>query len=140
MIKGLNLQYLISYLGFIPFIFIIFDIFFLDQFEIFIIRNFVIYYSILIFVFIGSTNWNLKENISNSLVLYGFAPSISSVAMILLHLHSYSVFNLLIFLFLTQLFLDYFLVYKNNIEKKIYYILRLPLTFLIVISLFTIQL
>ena len=138
MFKYINLQYLISYLGFIPFIIIIIDKIFLNEFSTYIVQDFIIYYSIIIFVFIGSTLWNLKENVSNYLVIYGFLPSFLSIFVILLHLYSYDVFLLLIIFFLLQLLLDNF-IYKRSSERKIYYILRLPLTFFIVLSLIFIQ-
>ena len=73
-------------------------------------KNFIIYYSIIVFVFI-----------------------------ILLHLNSYDVLFYIVTLFILQLFLDNF-IYKNNLEKKIYFVLRLPLTSLIVFSIIVIQL
>ena len=139
MLKKINLQYLISYLGACPFIIIIFDKFFLHQLDPYIIKNFIIYYSIIIFVFIGSLNWNLKENLSIKIVLFGFFPSFFSVFIIILNLYSYDVLLLFVLLFIMQLFLDIF-VYKKNQERKIYYFLRLPLTLIIIISLIIILL
>ena len=139
MSKKINLQYLISYFGSLPFIIIIFDKFFLYLFNPYIMKDFITYYSIIIFVFIGSTNWNLKENISNGLILQGFFPSFCSVFIILLKLYSYEVIIYLIIIFLTQLVLDKF-IYKNNFEKKVFFLLRVPLTLIIVISLILIQL
>ena len=120
MFKYINLQYLISYLGFIPFIIIIIDKIFLNEFSTYIVQDFIIYYSIIIFVFIGSTLWNLKENVSNYLVIYGFLPSFLSIFVILLHLYSYDVFLLLIIFFLLQLLLDNF-IYKNAPGYQEYY-------------------
>lgn len=140
MIKVFNLQHLISYLGLLPIIIIILDRILLHKFDNYLFHNFIIYYSIIIFVFIGATNWNLKENISISLILYGFSPSIFSTVIIVLNLYSYNVINLLVVFFIFQLFFDYFIVYKKKLEKKIYYLVRLPLTSFIVISLLIIQL
>ena len=139
MFKRINLQYLISYLGSCPFIIIIFDKFLLYQFEANLVQDFIIFYAMIIFVFIGSSNWNLKQNISNKLILYGFFPSLCSVFIILFHLCSYEVLNLLIFFFLIQLFFDKF-IYKTNLERKIYFFVRLPLTLITVLSLIAIQL
>ena len=139
MYKKINLQFLIPYFGLLPYFIIIIDKFFLHQFEIDILKSFSFFYSIIIFVFIGSINWNLKESISIKLVIYGFSPSFFAVFLILMYLHEYKVVFLLIFFFLLQLFLDYFLVYRDPIDKKPYYLVRLPLTFAIVLSLFIIQ-
>ena len=83
-------------------------------------KNFIIYYSTIVFVFIGSLNWNLKENLPNRIILYGFAPSMFSVFIILLNLYSYDVLLYIVILFIVQLFLDNF-IYKNNLERKIYF-------------------
>ena len=60
MTKNLNLQYLLSYFGLIPYFFIIIDKYFFFQIKEEIIKDFLIYYTLLILVFIGSINWNLK--------------------------------------------------------------------------------
>lgn len=135
MIKGFNLQHLISYLGLLPIIIIILVKIFLIEYDNYIFHNFIIYYSIIIFVFIGAINWNLKKNISISLILYGFSPSFFAIPIIFLNLYSYDVVKLLIFSFIVQLFFDYYIVYKKKSDKKIYYFVRLPLTLFVVISL-----
>ena len=139
MSNRINSQILISYLGLLPFIFIIFDKFFFNLFNLYILKDFCVFYSIIIFVFIGALNWDLGKNISLMQVLMGFLPSLFSVFIIVLYLGSYDVFILIIILFLYQLVFDYF-VYKTKLEKKIYMMLRIPLTFLITISLILIQL
>ena len=102
-------------------------------------QDFLVYYSIIIFVFIGSTNWNLKEKISNKLIIYGFFPSLSSVVVILLNLYSYEVFFFIMIIFIFQLFIDNFIYVKKS-ERKIFFLLRIPLTFIILLSLGLIQL
>lgn len=139
MYKDLNLQYLFSYFGTVPFFIAILDKFFFHKVEYIILINFLIYYSIIIFVFIGATNWNLKDNISKTLNFYGFLPSFFSVFLILLHLYSYNILLLLMSLILAQLFLDYFLVYKKKESKFIYFKVRAPLTIFILISLYLIK-
>ena len=139
MFKKINLQYLISYLGTLPFIIVILDKFFLYQLDPYIMQDFIIYYSIIIFVFIGSINWNLKKNLTRYLTIYGFFPSLASLFIILLNLYSYKVFLLLIILLFLQLVLDNF-IYKKQLERKIYFFIRAPLTFLVVFSLILIQL
>ena len=113
MYKNFNIQFFISYLGFLPYLIIIIDKFFLQKIEIKILESFNVYYSIIILVFIGSINWNLEEKVSKKKVLYGFFPSCVSVFIII--------------------------IYKNGSHQKVYYFVRLPLTILIVFSLIIIQ-
>jgi hypothetical protein len=138
MINRINIQFLISYLGFLPFVLILFDKFFLSKLEPNIMKDFVIFYSLIILVFIGALNWDLKKNISTKLVILGFMPSILSVIIIFLFLYSYEVFLLIIICFLLQLIFDNY-IYKKKFERYIYYKIRIPLTLLIVSSLFLIQ-
>ena len=139
MYKKINLQFLISYLGFLPYLIVIIDKFFLQQIDTKILESFSVYYSIIILVFIGSINWNLEEKVSKKKVLYGFLPSFVSVFIIIIYLYDFNVFILLISYLLLQLFLDYFIIYKKNNHKNAYYFLRLPLTTLMVLSLIIIQ-
>ena len=64
MYKNINLQFLISYLGFLPYLIVIIDKFFLKQIDIKILESFSVYYTIIILVFIGSINWNLESKVS----------------------------------------------------------------------------
>lgn len=137
--RNINLQFFISYIGLFPYLIIIIDKFFLHQIDINILQSFSIFYSIVILVFIGSINWNLKEQIATLLVLYGFLPSLFSIVVIILYLHNFSVINLIIIFFLFQMFCDYFLIYAKDKNISIFYGLRLPLTIMIVLSLFVIQ-
>ena len=139
MYKKINLQFLISYLGFLPYLIVIIDKFFLKQIDTKILESFSVYYSIIILVFIGSINWDLEEKVSKKKVLYGFLPSFVSVFIIIIYLYDFNVFILLISYILIQLFLDYFIIYKNGSNQKVYYFVRLPLTILIVFSLIIIQ-
>ncbi len=141
MFSKLNFQYLISYLGLIPFILIIFNKYFILQVNEEKSQDFTIYYTLLIFVFIGAINWNLKERINNLTVIYGFIPSFLSAIIIIFNLLNYSIiviFSILILLICFQLVLDYFFVYLNTADKKPFYLLRLPLSILISLSLFII--
>jgi len=138
MFYKLNLQYLLSYLGILPYFFLLFDKYLLFQIETEVGTNFIIYYTLIIIVFIGSTNWNIEKNIRNSLVIYGFLPSVCAFIIIILNLHSYNIsklFLLLIIILMAQLFLDHLLIFKNSKNKKPFYFLRIPLTLLIIISL-----
>ncbi len=139
MLKNLNLQFLISYFGFLPYLIVIIEKFFLNQIDNSILENFTVFYSIIILVFIGSINWNLKENISKKLVLYGFSPSLFAVIIIIIYLYNFNVFFLLITFFLLQLIGDYFIIYKNKNHSKVFFYVRFPLTTLIILSLGIIQ-
>ena len=109
MFKKINFQFLLSYFGLFPFLIILLDRFFFKFFDHNIVNDFVIFYSIIIFVFIGAINWNLKKNISLLIILIGFSPSFSSVLIIILFLNSYEVINYLIILFIIQLIADSFI-------------------------------
>lgn len=139
MTNRINLQLLLSYLGLLPFLFIILDKFFFNLFNPYLLVDFSIFYSIIIFVFIGALNWNLAENISFKKIIIGFYPSLFSVFIIILYLLSYDVLFFIMILFLCQLILDK-LLYKKQVEKHIYKVLRVPLTLFIIISLILIQL
>ena len=133
-----NLQYIISYLGLIPYSLIFLGKYFF-YIEEEIIFDFIVYYTLTIIVFIGSEKWNLQKKIPNHLIVYGFLPSLYAVIIIILNLYSYDInilFFLLILLLAMQLFFDYFLIFKNSIVKNTFYFLRLPLTLLISMILF----
>ena len=138
MFKKINLQFLLSYLGLSPFLVILFDKFFLKLLDFNIVNDFSIFYSIIIFVFIGAINWNLKKNISILTILIGFMPSLASVLIILMFLYSYEVINYLIILFIIQLILDNFIYIEQN-SRYVFYQLRIPLTFIVILYLILIQ-
>ena len=143
MYKKINFQFLISYSGLIPYV-----LTFLDKYYFFVVEeedllNFVTYYSLIIIVFIGSINWNLKNNPPTHIVIYGFLPSLFAVIIIILSLLNINfiiIFILIILLLLTQLFFDYIILFANESNKQAFNYLRLPLTVLIIIFLFLISL
>ena len=139
MFKKINFQFVLSYLGLFPFLFILLDYFFFKILDTNIVKDFFILYSLIIFVFIGAVNWNLKKNISLIILFIGFMPSLASVLMIIMFLYSYEVINYLIILFIIQLILDNF-IYKEKNYRPIFYKLRLPLTITILVCLILIQL
>ena len=138
MFKKINFQFLLSYLGLFPFLVILFDKFFFKLLDYNIVNDFSIFYSIIIFVFIGAINWNLKKNISILTILIGFIPSLASVLIILMFLYSYEVINYLIILFIIQLILDNFIYIEKN-SRYVFYQLRMPLTFIVILYLILIQ-
>ena len=84
MFKKINFQFLLSYFGLFPFLIILLDRFFFKFFDHNIVNDFVIFYSIIIFVFIGAVNWNLKKNISILIIFIGFMPSLASIVIIIM--------------------------------------------------------
>jgi hypothetical protein len=139
MFNRINFQFLISYLGVVPFLIILFDKFFLFQLESNITKDFIIFYSLIIFVFIGALHWDFKNKLSPKLIFLGFIPSLLTILILLLFLCSYEVFFLIINCYLIQLIADKF-IYKEKTERMAYYKIRVPLTLLIVLSLLLIQL
>ena len=139
MLKKINFQFVLSYLGLFPFFLILFDYFFFKILDSNIVKDFFIFYSLIIFVFIGAVNWNLKKNISVIRLLIGFMPSLASVLIIVMFLYSYDVINYLIILFIVQLILDNF-IYREKNDRLIFYKLRTPLTFIVIVCLILIQL
>ena len=139
MFKKINFQFVLSYLGLFPFLVILLDYFFFKILDSKIVKDFFILYSLIIFVFIGAVNWNLKKNISLLIVFIGFMPSLASFLIIVMFLFSYEVINYLILLFIVQLILDSF-IYKERNDRPIFYRLRIPLTITILVCLILIQL
>ena len=134
MIKNINLQFLISYLGLGPFLIAIADKFFFNYLNTSIVDDFIIIYSLIIFVFIGAINWDLKKRMPVKLVIIGFLPSLIAVILLCIHLMLYEVgLTLIIFMILQFLVDNYF--YKETSEREVYFKLRLPLTICIVVSI-----
>ncbi len=135
MLNKLNYQYMLSYFGLIPYLFILIDKFFFHQIKDEIIINFSIYYTLLIFVFIGSMNWNFNKKLNFKIVIFGFFPSLISTIIIILNLYHFnsSILLLILIIFLLlQLILEYFILYSLTTYIHNYYLIRLPLTLSIV--------
>ena len=133
-----NFQVIISYFGLIPFILVLLDAYIFNIFLIKSLKDFIFFYTLIIFTFIGAMRWSLKDKSNKNEVFFGFLPSLISTILIILQLFIYNINIMLIlvviFLFL-QLFVD-FLFYKYNfIEKYFYYIVRLPITLIITINI-----
>ena len=128
------MQYIISYLGLIPYIYSLIDKYIFLRIEEEILLNFILYYTLIISVFIGSINWNLQKKVPNHLIIHGFIPTVYSLIIIILNLYSYNIkilFLLTVILLISQLFFDFILIFANLKNKKVFYFLRLPLTILI---------
>ena len=142
MLSKINLQYLLSYSGLIPFI-IILNIKYFSLIKEELIVDFTIYYSLIIIVFIGSINWNLDLKINNKIIFHGFFPSLFAVVIIIFNLINFNsdliIFLLIIFI-IFQLLLDYILIYSKKLNKSAFYFLRIPLSFSIIILLIFVRL
>ena len=134
MIKNINLQFLISYLGLVPFLIAIADKFFFHYLRTSIVDDFIIIYSLIIFVFIGAINWDLKKIMPVKLVIIGFLPSLIAVILLCMHLMLYEVGLIIITFMILQFLIDNYF-YKETSEREVYFKLRFPLTICIVLSL-----
>ena len=137
--KHFNYHILLSYFGILPFIFIVLDINIFNIFDINFLKDFIIYYSLLIFTFVGAIRWNFNNTLSLGELLCGFLPSLLSTILILINLLKFNQSLILFFIFIllfSQLFSD-FLFYKKNIKEFFYFTkIRLPLTLLINCNIF----
>ena len=134
MIKNINLQFLISYLGLVPFLIAIADKFFFNYLNTSIVDDFIIIYSLIIFVFIGAINWDLKKRMPVKLVIIGFLPSLIAVILLCMHLMLYEVGLIVITFMILQFLIDNY-VYTETSERVVYFKLRLPLTICIIVSI-----
>ena len=133
-----RLEYIISYVGAIPFLFIIIDINFIHLFDIMLIKKFIIFYTLIIFSFIGAMRWNFSNNVSKFKVIYGFLPSLISVVLIFLQLSALNNEIMIIFIIsclFFQLIGDFVNSNLNTEEKIFFYYARLPITTIIMIHL-----
>ena len=138
MLQKLNLQFIFSYLGLIPYLIININKYFLFQINLELTIHFSIYYTVIIIVFIGSMNWNLDKKLDKLIVIYGFLPSLYSIFIIILNLINFDfkkIILLLVTFLIIQLFFDYKFIYSKKQNKIAYYFVRLPLTFFISVFL-----
>ena len=136
--KNFKFQLLLSYLGAFPFIYVLIDIHILNVFFIKILKDFIIFYTLIIFTFIGAIRWSFKNNKNLIEILYGFMPSFISTILIIFYLN-YGYQNIFLFLIsfflLLQIFLD-FLFSRISIEEKSFFlIIRVTLTTIIIINI-----
>ena len=141
--SNIKLQSYIAYIGLIPALTVIFDLHFIGTLNQEIIRNFMIYYTIIIFTFIGAMIWDINVNGSMLITLYGTIPSLISFVLIVMNLIGFNyitIIQILITSLLLQLFFDSFVYLKSNVVglRDFYYFVRFPVTlilsFLIILS------
>ena len=141
--NNIKLQSYIAYIGLIPALTVIFDLHFIGTLNEEIIRDFMIYYTIIIFTFIGAMIWDINVNGSMLITLYGSIPSLISFVLIVMNLIGFNyitIIQILITSLLLQLFFDSFVYLKSNVVglRDFYYFVRFPVTlilsFLIILS------
>ena len=141
--NNIKLQSYIAYIGIIPALTVILDLHFIGTLNEEIIRDFMIYYTIIIFTFIGAMIWDININGSILITLYGTIPSLISFVLIVMNLIGFNyitIIQILITSLLLQLFFDSFVYLKSNVAglRDFYYFVRFPVTlilsFLIILS------
>ena len=117
MTRYLNFKYILSYLGVVPLLIIIIDNLFINNISKIIELDFIIFYLLIIFVFIGASNWDLNKSVSNHLVIYGFLPSLFASFVIIFNLYLFNksyIIILVLLLIWFQLISDYFIIYRKR--------------------------
>ena len=138
----MNVKYLVSYLGLLPFLCLIIDGYYLEILEVNFIWDLSLLMSCIIFTFIGAYNWNFVID-RPWLEFYGFLPSLISMVILTLSLLGISKIILLmvvIVFLVTQLFFDLILSLKDIFPMRYFMTLRIPVTSGLTISLFLISL
>ena len=136
--NNFELKYIISYLGGFPFLLIFLDINAFNIFSYSFLKDLTIFYSLVIFSFIGSMRWSFRRNTSFFETLYGFLPSLICLILIFLNLLNYNKNLILLFIIiflLFQLIGDYLFSIYAPFQKNFFFIVRLPLTSIIVINI-----
>lgn len=138
----MNVKYLVSYLGLLPFLCLIIDGYYLEILDVNFIWDLSLLMSCIIFTFIGAYNWNFVID-RPWLEFYGFMPSLISMVILSLSLLGISKIILLmvvIVFLVTQLFFDLILSLKDIFPMRYFMTLRIPVTSGLTISLFLISL
>ena len=124
------IQCLISYLGLLPYFYLLIDLYFIEMLSPEIIHDIMLYNTLIIFTFIGAINWDFKKN-SIIYTIYGFIPSLIAFFIMVLNVLNYEkyfLFSAIIIFLLLQLFIDYLLYLNNKISSSVIYYLRIPVT------------
>ena len=138
----MNVKYLVSYLGLLPFLCLIIDGYYIEILDVNFIWDLSLLMSCIIFTFIGAYNWNFVID-RPWLEFYGFMPSLISMVILTLSLLGISKIILLIVVIVflvTQLFFDLILSLKDIFPMRYFMTLRIPVTSGLTISLFLISL
>lgn len=124
------IQCLISYLGLLPYFYLLIDLYFIEMLSPEIIYDIILYNTLIIFTFIGAINWDFKKN-NIIYTIYGFMPSLIAFFIMVLNVLNYEkyfLFSAIIIFLLLQLFIDYLLYLNNKISSSVIYYLRIPVT------------
>ena len=138
----MNVKYLVSYLGLLPFLCLIIDGYYLELLDVDFIWDLSLLMSCIIFTFIGAYNWNFVID-RPWLEFYGFLPSLISMIILTLSLLGISKIILLmvvIVFLITQLIFDLILSLNDIFPIRYFVTLRIPVTSGLTISLFLISL
>ena len=126
------LQFTISYLGLMPYIYLLSDLYFFRFINPDIIINMIIFNTIIIYTFIGAIHWQwLQKDGSTIYTIHGFIPSLVSFIITILTLLEFQKDSLLIYLIiflLIQLMLDFICYLNSKLDYKVMYYLRVPIT------------
>ena len=132
-------QAIIAYLGLLPPLYALLDLFILQDIKTEILLDFMVYYTLIIFTFVGAINWKISDSGSLVLTLYGAIPSLISFLIVIGVLMDFSYFQISLYLVISlilQLFFD-FIIYLRGVTPKFYIsYIRIPVT--IVLCLFLI--
>ena len=138
----MNVKYLVSYLGLLPFLCLIIDGYYLEILDVNFIWDLSLLMSCIIFTFIGAYNWNFVID-RPWLEFYGFLPSLISMIILTLSLLGISkiILLMIVIVFLTtQLIFDLILSLNDMFPIRYFVTLRIPVTSGLTISLFLISL
>ena len=138
----MNVKYLVSYLGLLPFLCLIIDGYYFEILDVNFIWALSMLMGCIIFTFIGAYNWNFVID-RPWLEFYGFLPSLISMIILTLSLLGISKIILLtvvIVFLVTQLIFDLILSLNDIFPIRYFVTLRIPVTSGLTISLFLISL
>ena len=138
----MNVKYLVSYLGLLPFLCLIIDGYYFEILDVSFIWDLSLLMSCIIFTFIGAYNWNFVID-RPWLEFYGFLPSLISMIILTLSLLGISKIILLmvvIVFLITQLIFDLILSLNDIFPIRYFLTLRIPVTSGLTFSLFLISL
>ena len=82
------IQCLISYLGLLPYFYLLIDLYFIEMLSPEIIHDIMLYNTLIIFTFIGAINWDFKKN-NIIYTIYGFIPSLIAFFIMVLNVLNY---------------------------------------------------
>ena len=135
------LQFAISYLGLVPYTYLLADLYLFRSIEPNIILDIMIFNTIIIYTFIGAIHWQWRYKKSTVLyTIHSFIPSLVSFIITILTLSGYPkeyIFIYLAIFLIIQFLLDFRCYKDDRMDYKVIYYLRMPITSLLCIILMT---